>query len=309
MLMVAPAYAQSATTLGDAMQKFGNEFFGPIFLTMVASGVFLVGGYFFINGIITLAKAFANRGGGGPTPANALARIMCGIFMLSVGRLTGVGLATALGSTDEYAINGIVDEGAVVLCSGANMLTCVSKNFANNIVPVGVDLIFSAFFILGLFWIASTLIKMAQNYGTGQNSQEKGLLIQLLIGIIVLNLPAVVGILSNTFGISDNIFVGTNGYKEGSSLLSYLPPGSGGILGDYAEMIGHIFKIMVFFGLLFIGKGFISLKKAAAGNSRDDDYGKAYIMIFGGIGLVYMKFVICLILSTFIGIGNNYGFC
>lgn len=302
---IAPSHAQEASTIGGIFQEFGNSVFGKgvfylINSTIILCGMFLVGwGVYSLKDVGDRSQQSVFLG--------SLSKMFFGSVMFQIGKFTGVGLMSIFNNNSYYSADGIADPGETLNCSSSSaMLECISRNLANNIVPAGYDLIMTLAFFYGVYIVGTTLYKMANHYGHGhRNSQEKGLLWKIIIGIVIINLPQLMGIFGTTLGISDNI-LGNPTYNPNASSLSYNPSGSGAF-EQYANIMPNVFRIMVFFGLLAVIRGIFLLRAAAEGNNGggQNPMGSGITHIIGGLLLANLKWTITVIFST-LGISTGF---
>lgn len=303
---VAPSYAQEASTIGGMFKEFGNSVLGRGVFYLINSIIILCGIFLVGWGVYSLKDA-GDRNQQQSVFLGSISKMFFGSVMFQIGKFTGVGLMSIFNSASYYSADGIADPGETLNCSSsAAMLECISRNLANNIVPAGYDLIMTLAFFYGVYLVGSTLYKMANHYGHGhRNSQEKGLIAKIVIGIVIINLPQLMGIFGTTLGIPDNI-LGNPTYNPNASSLSYTASGSGAF-EQYANIMPNIFRIMVFFGLLAVIRGIFLLKAAGEGNNGggQNPLGAGITHIIGGLLLANLKWTITVIFST-LGISTGF---
>lgn len=304
-----PAAAQSSQTLGGVFSNVGDNLWQP-FLLLIVAIAYLVGFGLLTSGLVRLRDASGREGG---TLGDGLGRLAGAAFLICLPDLMGAGLMTLYASGGAFSATGVAaggTENCLSSAGAATPLTCVAKNFAVNVVPVAIKVIFGLFFLVGLAIVAHCVHVAATASSQGQRGLPKGWTPKLVLGIVVANIPQLMMAVSGTIGIGD-MTVNSSGFNSGSSLLSYTG-GSGAIsvLASYADLIKWVFQILILFGVVAVARG-ISFLKAHADGGQQGGMGAGLTHIVGGVLLANSKFTVCVVVNTLFGFsaGTTMGFC
>ncbi|WP_315923262.1 DUF308 domain-containing protein [Mesorhizobium sp. SP-1A] len=323
------AFAQEAkqgTTVGTLLSNFIKESWNPIFLLIVvAMGV--TGIYFIARGLTNLVEA--TRQNGRHNYSAGIVMMLAGAMLVSLPDVAGVGMTSLLGSARGGGVLGSAEldyndqgmggdflnsiagplgsVGTVENCIGhAAPATCMAANVARNVVPMAVMALFSIVFLAGLISFAMAIIELARNSERGDN--RPGKLTKLITAVLLMNAPLFYTILTTTLlGSVDNP-IGMNGLNTSSDLLKYPIASNLEVVQRFAELIGHAFTILTFFGAWAFVRGIFMVKGIAEGKDNRH-YGMAITYMVAGILMANSKFSACVILGTFGGSELAKGFC
>ncbi|MFC4236103.1 hypothetical protein ACFOY8_12770 [Thalassospira xianhensis] len=302
----SPAFAQAVNSTGAMVAETGKAV--DPFMILLVGVSYLIGVWLLGSALILLGKQDQNTSWG-----DVLLRAAGGSLMVSLPSALGVGLGTLLGETDNYQRDGSsFGEPSVCIGSGASSegpLACILKNVEVNLVPVFIDVAFAFMVLFGLFMIAKSIYSMAVSHAQGQRGQGASWQGNLILGIILTNLPAFLHTIEETLGVGDGV-LSEEGFNSSSSLLSYTGPSSSGVqfLAEYTAALNSLLTIFVMFGIVAIIRGFFILKAVSDGGSQKS-FGAGVTHIVGGVALANAKFTICIVTNTVLGIGNASGFC
>jgi hypothetical protein len=305
-LVAAPALAADNGTLGS-MAKGLAAVALPLQIAVVGS-MFIVGLALVAQGLVRLTNH--ERVG----VADGLARIGGGAALIALPDLLSVGLMSIIADQNPY--HGVLGASAVPqnclsaaasAAAGGNMdtITCVAHNFGTNVVGVGSQAIFAFMLALGLFWVAKAVRAAATAHASG-SPPPQGVFRDFIIGCLAANTPAVMAAWMADSGISNGtVGAGTGLVGDTASLLSY-PSTAGSAIAPYAALITQVFYVLVFFGVLTVARGLLTMKAA-----HDNNGGMSKGIVFIGAGTLMAngKAATCAIVSTFIGAGSAGFFC
>lgn len=323
------AFAQEAsqgTTVGLLLSNFVKETWNPLFLLIVVvMGV--TGIYFVARGLTSLVEATKQSGRSSYT--SGIAMMFAGVMLIALPDIAGIGMTSIFGSARGGGILGSAEldyndqgmggdflnsiagplgsVGAVENCiSHAAPATCMAANIARNVVPMGIMALFAMVFLAGFVSFALAIIDLAKNSERGDN--RPGKLTKLITSVLLMNAPLFYTIITTSLlGSVDNP-IGLNGLNASSDLLKY-PVGSEiEVVKRFAELIGHAFTILTFFGAWAFIRGIFMIKGVAEGRDKGS-YGMAMTYMVAGILMANSKFSACVILGTFGGSSLAAGFC
>lgn len=199
--------------------------------------------------------------------------------------------------------------GGTADCLGATAPTeCMARNLAENAVPMGIWTLFAFAFIIGLIMFASAVADLAK--GQDRGISPKGIAAKFISAIALMNGGVFFTYATNTLlgDRSGGATLDASGLVEGSSMLSYTPPAGPAILEHYANLIGHVFTILVFFGAWAFVKGIFTLR-AASEQRGQATVGGGLVFLAGGILLANAKYTACVVMTTMGGTGMGATFC
>lgn len=304
----ALAQTSASQTIGDLFASLGNDVWKP-FIYLIVSAAYLVGFYLLATGLVKLRDAGGREGGG----MDGAARLAGAAFLICLPEVMGSGLMSFFGQAVGWRADQ-ASAGGTDLCvstvggGSASPLTCVAKNFATNVVPVGVKVLFGLFYLAGMAMVAHAIYTAATASSSGQRGLPKGWSGRLVIGILVANVPQFMLAVATTLGIGGATING-NGLNASSSLLSYSGT-SVGLLSTYADLVKYVFTILVLFGVIAVWKGMMMLRAHAEGGQQGT-MGSGLTHVIGGVLLANSKFTVCVVMNTLFGLssGAQMGFC
>lgn len=332
-----PAYAQ--TTIGDRLQAGISDMVGPILfvITMIST---LGGVILFAKGLMKLKDASGDRGAVGPS----MMTIAAATLLIALPEVAGIGMTSVMGGSgllgrnDFTVADRVLDgdsassrsgtpssklagmaavtapENCMSLAGGGNAgnggaVPCMARNLAKNVVPIGVIAVFGFVFLAGLWTFGSALFELARSHGQEGRGTPPGWWAKVLAAILMMNGPPFFMAVTRTIMGNEANTVGASGLNAGSSLLTYNITGVN-VLAQYTELIGHLFTILVLFGVLAFVKGIFVIKSASErqGNAT---FSHGVVFMVAGVLLANSKLSTCTILSTIAGDGNAgmLGFC
>jgi len=320
-----PAWAQP--TLGDRLASIGGELWTP-FVFLIACGSFLGGLALLGIGLMKLAKQHETRGG---LWESGLAHLLAAALLISLPDAAGVGLKTVYGTTAVGTTLGsaALDVGQDGAAPGSNPMSglvgnlatvgtvedclakdapaaCMGANIARNAIPMAVWTLFAFATLAGLFQFASAIMDLVK--GQQQGGPPKGLAVKFITAILLINSIGLYTLASKTvLGNEDNP-IGEGGLNASSNMLTYSVEPAFEVLKKYAELIGHAFTILAFFGAWAFVRGVFMLRSAAEGKGQGS-FGMAMVYIVAGILLANAKYSTCVIMTTLGGAGMGDGFC
>ena len=336
-----PAYAQ--TTIGDRLQAGITDMVGPILfvITMMSTlgGVFL-----FVKGLMKLKDASTERSG----LSGSLMTLLAATMLIALPEVAGIGMSSVMGGSgligrnDFTVADRVLDGDSAASRSGSpssklagmasvtapdNCLSatgtssfmgnnsnggavpCMARNLAKNVVPIGVIAVFGFVFLAGLWTFGSALYELARSHGQEGRGTPPGWWGKVLASVLMMNGPPFFMAVTRTIMGNEANTVGASGVNTGSSLLTYNISGVS-VLTQYTELIGHLFTILVLFGVLAFVKGIFVIKSASErqGNAT---FSHGVVFMVAGVLLANSKLSTCTILSTIAGGGNAglLGFC
>jgi uncharacterized membrane protein HdeD (DUF308 family) len=309
------AFAQTATTLGGLIGTATSSIWQPAWTLLLGLG-FLVGLWLVATGLTRLRDVGSHQGNQGMM--DGVLRIIGGALLVGLPDTVNAGIMTFYDNVTGHPIdtaNGTVHAVSDCLNStssmGGSTLTCVAGNVAANLVPVFVEVSFALLYLVGAVMIVHSIYTLATSHASGNRQQQKGWVIRIIIGVLICNVPYLMTAIEQTIGISNGTIMGTGFDQNNNDMLAYSYTGSGtSILAEYATLIGDLFIIMVMFGVVAVWRGIFFLRSYAEGNGRAT-LGQGLTHVIGGVVLANIKFAVCLLMNTFLGMaaGAAMGFC
>lgn len=329
-LFALSAHAQT-TNVGDRIEKSLSDMIGPL-LFVVTLSCTLGGVFLFARGLLKLREASQDRNGVG----GAFMTIAAATMLIALPEVAGIGMSSIMGGsgligTNEISMaNQALDGDAGITKSGgiSNQVTrmatvtapencfaadrgvpCMAGNIAKNIVPIGVIAVFGFVFLAGLWGFGSALFELARSHGQEGRGTPPGWWGKVLASVLMMNGPPFFMAVTNSILGTGGNAVGNTGLNSGSSLLTYNIQGAT-VLQQYATLIGHVFTIMVLFGVLAFVKGLFVIKSAAErqGNAT---FSHGIVFMVAGVLLANSKLSTCAILASIAGNegAGMLGFC
>jgi len=334
LFMAVPGVALAAggveNTLGGRLAAIGTELWKPLFV-LVSFGSFIGGLILLGVGLMKLTRQGESRGG---LWDSGLAHLVAAALLISLPSAAGMGVTTLFGNTGSAGTLGSekLDTGAGAgQAAGVNLdgmvsplrgavgtqdclaqaapAACMAGNLAVNAVPMAVWTLFAFAFILGLIGLASAIVDLTK--GQQQGGMPKGLGTKFATSILLLNGMTLYTFTTNTLlgnkdGASATIL--QSGLNDNSGMLRYTVSAGPEILKKYAELIGHCFTILAFFGAWAFIKGIFMIRAASEGRSQGT-VGMGMVYIVAGILLANAKYSTCMILTTLGGQSMGGAFC
>ena len=327
---VSMAADTGANTLGQQLYEIGNELWKPLFI-LISAGSFLAGLVLLAVGLTKLTKQHETRGG---IWDSGMAHLVAAAMLISLPDAAGIGVTTLFGSSGSSGGLGasMLDTDGGRAKSGFDLASvfadvrapggtadcmsveapaeCMARNLAENAIPGAIWTLFAFAFLIGLFTLASAIMDITKGQQAG--GLPKGWGVKFLTSVLLLNGSTLYTFTTNTLlGQRDGgkATINEDGLVAGSSMLTYRPPGNApDILVKYAELIGHCFTILAFFGAWAFIRGIFMLRAASEGRSQGT-VGMALVYIGAGILLANSKYSSCMILTTMGGGDMATGFC
>jgi len=323
----AAAWAEGPVTLGSRLAAISEELWTP-FVFLISCGSFIAGLFLLGIGLTKLAKQHETRGG---LWESGLAHLFAAALLISLPDAAGVGLRTLYGTTaagNSLGITGL-DVGQDGGVPGGNPMSemlgnlasvgqvddclvkdapaaCMGANIARNAIPMAVWTLFAFATLAGLFQFASAIMDLVK--GQQQGGPPKGLAVKFITAILLINSIGLYTLASRTvLGNEDNP-IGKGGLNASSNMLTYTVEPTFEVLKKYAELIGHAFTILAFFGAWAFVRGVFMLRSTAEGKGQGS-FGMAMVYIVAGILLANAKYSSCVIMTTLGGDGMGNGFC
>jgi hypothetical protein len=312
--------AMPTNTLGGIVNAAGTDL-AKSFLLFLVAAAYLTGFWLCFIGLWKLAanadKGFTHDGAW----LDGIMRIAGGSLLIAMPDVLNCGLYTLYQDTMGY--QGSISHaagggGSVTDCltgagSGSTqVMTCVAKNVATNLVPVFVEVAFIMFYIVGIGMVFHVIHGLAKSSAHGSRGAPEGWLPRLIIGVLICNVPHLMQSLEVTlgFGAGEILANGaqglTGGMAQPPSLLAYSGAGTSiAALQQFSTLIGWVFVIMVMFGVLSVWRGLMHLKALSEGN-RQSSMGNGITHIVAGVFLANAKASTCALMSTFVGNGLGW---
>lgn len=324
------AFAQQ-TNVGTRIQLGLTDLIGPLLFVITLSCT-LGGVFLFAKGLLKLREASQDRNGLG----GSMMTIFAATMLIALPEVAGIGMGSVMGSSGligsrdismaNQALDGDagISKGSGISTTVSRMATvtaprnciqerdaipCMAENLAKNIVPIGVIAVFGFVFLAGLWGFGSALFELARSHGQEGRGTPPGWWGKALASILMMNGPPFFIAVTNSILGTDGNAVTTSGLNAGSSVLSY-SISNVSVLQQYATLIGHVFTIMVLFGVLAFVKGLFVIKSAAErqGNAT---FSHGIVFMVAGVLLANSKLSTCAILSSITGDEGSrmLGFC
>lgn len=327
VLLPGAAYAQSET-IGEKLRSISQELWSP-FLFLIACVSFAAGLALLAMGLLKLARQNETREG---IWKSGLSHIVAATLLISLPDAAGAGLITvfseaASGGASALAgleldadggasitsglvggVTGMANVGSVQNClTSSTPATCMARNIAVNAIPMAIWTLFGMTFLLGLIGFASAIFDITRSQGQG--GLPKGWSTKVVTSILLMNGATLFTMATSTVLGRQDGPINEQGLNSGSSMLSYPANSSISIVQQYAEMIGHCFTILAFFGAWAFIRGIFLVKAAAEGRTQSGSYGMSAVFIVAGILLANAKYSACVALTTMGGEAMGQGFC
>jgi hypothetical protein len=308
-----------AYSLGEMVRAAATDIVGP-FTVFIVAAAYLAGFWLCFVGLWKMAqnadKGFTHDGAW----LDGIMRIACGSLLVALPDTMQTGIYTFYEQSQGY--NGNVSGAGVAntadcltQAATADVVTCVARNVATNLVPVFVEVAFVMFHIVGISLVFHAILVLAKSHGHGSRGIPDGLWPKMIIGFLLCNIPYLMSAVQTTlgYGSGEILASGAQGMKGAAlsqvpSLLSYTAGGTSvAALQKYQELIGWCFVILVMFGVISVWKGITHLRAFAEGQ-KQGTMGSGLVHILGGVMLANGKASTCFVMTTFVG-GNGLGFC
>lgn len=323
----SPAFAAPAATVGEALRNMLLDIWNPLLLVTVMiaglSGIFLL-----VRGILKFVSAAQNGNGGGY--GSAVAHVALAAFLIALPQASGMGMNSIFGDARgggtlssgalDYDDNGITGNylgslmggvagvGGVENCiSNPAPAVCMSKNIAQNVIPMAVVMLFALTFLAGLAIAGTTIVQWAKS--TDRNEQSRSNILKIVTAILLMNASVLFRIVTTTVMGQDTPVSDLGHLMTSSPLLSYPVSSSLEVVKHYSALIGNAFTILVFFGAWAFVRGIFMIKGVAEAGRQAGSYGMAATYIIAGILMANAKYSTCVILSTVGGFDMGAGFC
>ncbi len=328
LLAGSPAFAiEKASTVGDAIRNMLLDVWNPLLLlTVMCAG--LGGIYLLIRGVLKFVET--SQRGGGSGYGSGLAHIALAAFLIALPQASGMGMNTIFGEARgggtlmsgglDYDDNGMSGDylqslmggtagvGNVENCIGNSApAVCMSKNIAQNVIPMAVMMLFALSFLGGLAIAAATIVQWAKS--TDRSEQSKNNIMKIVTAILLMNASVLFRLATTTLMGQDAPISDLGHLTANSPLLSYPVNSSIEVVQHYSQLIGNAFTILVFFGAWAFIRGLFMIKAVAEAGRQGGSNGMAATYIIAGMLMANAKFSTCLILSTVGGFDMGAGFC
>ena len=211
-VLLMPHAALAANSLGDMVMTAGEAMARPFAIT-IAMAAYLVGIAICISGLLKIVES-AERGMTHDGAAiDGLMKIFFGSLLLVLPDIMGVGLYTLIQSDTGYVGSlsgtgvgapqdclGASASGAAGGAGSANIVTCVAQNLATNLVPIGIQVAFAMFYVVGLTMVFSVLVGLSKAHARGGRGLPEGWWVRLGIGFLSCNVPTLMGAIATSLG-------------------------------------------------------------------------------------------------------------
>jgi len=325
-LAIAQQQQPQPTTIGQLLMDFIQDSWNPVFLLIVVT-MGVVGIFFIARGLTSIVAAAQQNGR--TTYTSGISMLLAGAMLVALPDVAGIGMTSLLGEArgDAELGSGALDYndrgmegdfretiagpfgavGNVENCLKHDApATCIASNIARNVIPMAVMALFAIVFIVGLISFAMAIIDIARSSERGDN--KLGKLTRLVTSILLMNSPLFYTILTTTLLGDIDSPLGVHGLRASSPLLSYPIASNLEVVQRFAELLGHAFTILTFFGAWAFVRGIFMIKGVAEGRGQGS-YGMAITYMVAGVLMANSKFSACAILGTFGGADMAQGFC
>lgn len=301
------AYAQgSAQNVGDMITRVGDEF-GRILPDLIWTGCLLVAVFLVATGLGRLIE-MSNSGRDG-MGKDVLLRLFGGGFLAGlpfmVGNVASTFYDRRLDGWGSAGINAENPNACMTPAGGSIPFSCVAENIALNVAKPGTLVLFGLAFVAGTYLVGSGFYKLAVSQAQGNNAEAKAWMPRVVFGAVLSQLPPLIAAVAITLGYGNSVITSNGLQQVAGPSLSISGPGGMSPM-EMNSLLGNIFLICVFFGVLSVWRGLSKLRSYAEGAEREG-VGMAMTHILGGVMLVNIKTTICFVVMTFMG--NGMGFC
>jgi hypothetical protein len=330
-LLPSQAFAQEAS-IGSRLQAMLSDLTGPL-VFLVSITCLLAGLWLLARSLIRLKDAGGNNEQTGP----ALLTMVAAVMLVALPEVAGIGMLTTAGggfvsNGDMMAARATLDAGYADKSAGLSgtiaglaevkapencltdkdqAVTCMAKNLAQNVVPIGIITVFAAAFIAGLWGLGSAMLDLTKTQG-GRGVPD-GFWSKVIFNVLLMNGPFFFGIMTRTIFGHQGTINESGGLDTSGGLLEYDMGIEAETLAKYQELIGYAFIILALFGAVALVRGLFVLKAAGEGK-QSATMGHGIVFIIAGALLANAKASTCVILTT-VGAGgitsgaSALGFC
>ena len=328
------AFSQTPSgTFGQSIANLIGNIWQPFFLLIAALSA-IIGIFLFIRGLIRIAEV-SRQPLGFEGVSTAIITIVTGVLLLVLPDVTGIGMLTVLGEIqgnstlggtaldfndrigyqgDFLALifGGIANVEPVQACinlgenplgNSSNVIECMARNVARNVIPIAIFTLFAITFIIGFAGLALNIIGLIR--ASQRQLRTTSILASMLFNVILMNVPFLFRIIANTLITPTDSVLTSNGINSTSSLLSWTATDSD--FQVWCDLFSHFTIILLFFGAFAFVRGIYMIKVVAEYGRQGGSYGMASVYVIAGIFLANMKTIMGLVAGT-LGISGQ-AFC